>query len=309
MIYWRDPRPDEGVIQEIAPGVIISTAFRRLTVGAIITGSGIICVDVPPYPEDARLWRSLLQQRYRQPIRLVVVTDPHRDRLLGLYWFHDAQVIAHSVTYEIIRNLPTSFVEQSADLLARNSEERASFNGVRLRLPVVTFDDRMTAYVDNFGLPLLAMPGPTPGSIWVHLPEQEVVFTGDSVTIGQHPHMALAQSKLWLNSLSLLRRPRFAAEIIVPGRGDVTGKDATQALSEFLRYARRRVSRIFKSERPRADVAALVPTFMEMYPIAPGEQEDVYRRLRAGLENIYEEYRRAAEANEIDEDDDGGDDD
>lgn len=279
-------------MQEITENIIVSTRFRRITVGAILTKTGIICIDVPPYPEDARAWRNMLQERYRKPIRLIVITDAHRDRLLGLYWFHDAQLVGHDATYDAMRALPSTFVEQAAEELATSSEERASFTGVRLRLPITTFNYRMTAYVGDYGLPLMAMPGPTPGNVWVHLPEKGVVFTGDSVVLNQHPYMARAQSKQWLNSLTVLRRPRFTADVIVAGRGMVYDKNETQELSEFLRYVRRRVQRLYRARRPRADMVNMVPSLLNQFPIPLAQQEDVFRRVRLGLESIYDEFMR-----------------
>lgn len=288
-------------MQEIAEGVVVETGLRRITVGAIATGKGIVCVDVPPFPDQARAWRYGLEQHFGQPIRLLILTDAHRDRLLGAYWYGDVHIIAHDATARAIRALPGTFVDQAADALAMNSEERAAFAGVRLRMPRVTFSERMMAYVEEVGIPLLAMPGPTPGNVWVHLADRRVVFTGDSVVVGQPLQMTQAQSKPWLSSLTQLRRPRFAADVIVPGRGPVTDKAATQPISEYLRYARRRVQRLYRAGRPRADVANLVPRFMEQFPIPPGETEEVQRRVRAGLESIYDEFRRG-EATEDDED-------
>ncbi len=279
-------------MQEIAPGVMVATEFRRITVGAVATGDGIVCIDVPPYPDDARAWKAALQERYVQPVRVVVVTDAHRDRLLGLHWFEGAQLIAHDAAFEAMRLLPNSFVEQAADTLATNSEERAGFAGVRLRMPWITFSERMVVYVNDYPVSLVSMPGPTPGNIWAHLPEQRVIFTGDSVVIGQHPYMAQVQSKKWLNSLSVLRRPRFPAQMIVPGRGPVTDKESTRAISDFLRYVRRRVYRLYRTGRPRADIANLVPGLLGQFPIPPGQNEEVQRRLKAGLERIYDEFRQ-----------------
>ncbi len=278
-------------MQEIAEGVVVSTEFRRITVGAIVTGRGIVCVDVPPYPDDAQRWQAMLLERFKQPIRAVVLTDSHRDRLPGLHWFDTATIVAHTATFYAMKALPNAFMDQMADALSMDSRERSSFVGVKLRLPRVTFDDRMTIYVEDVGVPLLAMPGPTPGNVWVHLPDQRVVFTGDSVVLNQPLVMGQAQSKAWLNSLTLLRRPRFAADVVVPGRGPVTDKDSTQAISEFLRYLRRRVQRLYRSGHPRSDIANIVPGIMAQLTCPPGDEEDVQRRLKTGLESIYDEFR------------------
>jgi glyoxylase-like metal-dependent hydrolase (beta-lactamase superfamily II) len=276
-------------MQEIAEGVVVATEYRRITVGAIATGRGIVCVDVPPYPVEARQWYACLRDYFKQPIRYVILTDAHRDRLLGLHWFEEADIIAHDATHQAIAALPSAFVEQAADALSRDSGERLSFSGVRLRLPRVTFSQRMRVYVEENSVPVQAMPGPTPGNAWVHLSDRRVVFTGDSVVLNQPPFMAQTQSKSWLDSLTALRRPRFAADVIVPGRGPLAHKEATQQLSEIVRQARRLVQRFQRAGKPRMDIGELLPEFLTSLDVSPGEESEVHRRLRAGLEGIYDE--------------------
>lgn len=290
-------------MQEIAEGIVVSTEFRRITVGAFATGRGVVCIDVPPIPEDAHRWRSQLLEYFKQPIRLVVLTDAQRDRLVGLHWFDDAYVIAHDATMQTMRGLPANFVDLTADLLAHDSDERLSFVGVRLCYPRVTFNDRMTAYVHDVGVELMAMPGPTPGNVWVQFPEQGIIFVGDSVVMNVPPYMARAQSKAWLDSLTLLRRERFGAEIIVPGRGPLTDRESTTQLSEFLRYVRRRVMHFHRAGRQRVEVLDLLPDVMDRVPfLSVGEREDVERRVKTGLESIFDEFVLAASLEEQPED-------
>jgi glyoxylase-like metal-dependent hydrolase (beta-lactamase superfamily II) len=278
-------------MQEIAEGIVVSSEFRRITVGAFATGAGLVCIDVPPFPADARRWRSQIQERFKQPIRLVILTDAQRDRLLGLHWFDEAVIVAHDATFQAMRALPGNFVDLSADLLAADSSERLSFAGVRLCYPRVSFSQRMTAYVQDVPLSLTAMPGPTPGNVWVHFEDQGIWFVGDSVVNGVAPYMARAQSKAWLDSLTFLRRPRSGADMIVPGRGPLTTREATLPLSEFLRYLRRRVQSFVRTERPRGELLELVPDVMgRLEHVLPAEREDVERRVRAGLESIYDEF-------------------
>jgi cyclase len=283
-------------MREIAEGVVVSTDFRRLTVGAIATGKGIVCIDVPPYPRDARLWRSLLMERFKQPIKMVILTDAHPDRLLGLYWYEEACIVAQTESCQLIRSLPTGIVDQVADAISTNSDERSSFIGVRLRYPRVTFSQQMTAYVENVGIPLMAMPGPTPGNLWLHLPDDRLVFTGDSVVVNDAPYMTNTHSKDWLNSLTMLRRPRFAVDVVVPGRGPLVDKEASLPISEFLRYLRRRVQSLIRSGRPRTDIEDVIPDVLAHTPYAPADHTLIEGRIRAGMEAVYDEFLLEAQA-------------
>lgn len=278
-------------MQEIASGIFVETGFRRVNVGAILTADGWVLIDTPPYPEDARCWRESLQEVRDAPIRAIVTTDCHRDRFLGNFWFDTRVVIAHAESINHIRSLPSAFVDSAIEALAQDSVERHQFSNMRLRLPTVSFTRRMQLRYGGWEIPLLAMPGPTAGSLWVHLPEHGVLFAGDSIIVNQHLYISNSSTKDWLENMTNLRRSRFAAEIIVPGRGPLTDKAATEPVSNYLRLARRRVHSLYRAGRPRADTSSLVPELLPMFPYQEHELERVQRRIKTGLDRIYEEFK------------------
>jgi glyoxylase-like metal-dependent hydrolase (beta-lactamase superfamily II) len=278
-------------VQELAPGVFVHTGFRRVTVGAILTDSGFVLIDTPPYPDDARCWRELLADISDLPVLAIVNTDAHRDRILGNGWFGARVVVAHEDTVLQVQSLPGTFMDAAIDALAHDTSERISFAGMRLHLPNIGFSRRMHLRYGGAAIPLLAMPGPETGSLWVHLPEQRVVFTGDSIIIDQHPYINSPCTKIWLDNLTALRRARFAADQIVPGRGPLVDKSATEPISNYLRLARRRVYSLYRAGRPRADTVTLVPELLELFPFREADLERVQRRIKGGLDRIYEEFK------------------
>jgi glyoxylase-like metal-dependent hydrolase (beta-lactamase superfamily II) len=278
-------------VQELAPGVYIETSFRRVNVGAILTGAGFVLIDTPPYPDDAHAWRHMLAQQSDRPVLAIVNTDCHTDRILGNGWFNARVVVAHDDTIVRLENLPSSFLDGAIDTLAHTLVERNSFSGTQLRPPTVGFTHRMQLRYGGRSIPLLAMPGPTAGSLWVHLPEQGIVFVGDSVIADQHPYVSSSSTKNWLDSLTILRRSRFAADWIVPGRGPLVDKEATEPISNYLRLARRRVQSLYRAGRPRADTSTLVPELLELFPYDESDPEPIQRRIKTGLDRIYEEIK------------------
>jgi cyclase len=278
-------------VQELAPGVFVETGFRRINLGAILTGEGFILIDTPPFPDDARIWRARLADVSDRPIRVIITTDCHRDRLVGSGWFHTPVIVAHDETVSSIKNLPPTFIDSAVEALIRTPVERGWFANARLRIPSVGFSRKMQVRLGSTSVPLLAMPGPTLGSVWIHLPEQRIVFTGDSVVINQHPYIASPCTKTWLDNLSNLRRTRFAADVIVPGRGTLTDKSATEPLSQYLRLVRRRVLRLYEEGRPRADTITLIPELLDQFPYRDDELESIQRRIKIGLDRVYEEIK------------------
>jgi glyoxylase-like metal-dependent hydrolase (beta-lactamase superfamily II) len=141
-----------------------------------------------------------------------------------------------------------------------------------------------------------AVAGAAAGSVWVRLPEQEVLFVGDSVVVGQHPYLAGAtDTRAWLKTLVELRRARFPVRLIVPGRGPVCGKEDTLPLSDYIQRARRRVRSIHYAGGGRGDLVGLMVEFLSMFPVGDAEQERVQRDVRDGLERVYEELQPAEE--------------
>jgi glyoxylase-like metal-dependent hydrolase (beta-lactamase superfamily II) len=278
-------------VQQLAPGIFIETSFRRVNVGAILTDEGFILIDTPPYPDEARCWREMLADEADKPIIAIINTDWHRDRVVGNSWFNGRAIIAHEDTILQLRNLPSTFIDSAVDSLSETSIERSQFAGAHLRVPTVGFTQRMQIRYGSRSIPLLAMPGPTSGSVWVHLPEERVLFTGDSITVDQHPYIASSYTKNWLDSLTALRRSRFAADHIVPGRGPLVDKIATEEISNYLRLARRRVYSLYRAGRPRADTVTLVPELLEMFPYYESDSERIQRRIKGGLDRIYEEFK------------------
>ncbi len=278
-------------MQELAPGVYIETGFRRVNVGAILTDAGFVLIDTPPYPEDARAWREMLAAESVRPILAIVNTDCHIDRIVGNGWFNARVIVGHEDTIARLENLPSSFLDSAIDTLAHNMAERNSFVGVQLQVPTVGFTYRLHLRYGGHNIPLLAMPGPTAGNLWVHLPEQRIVFVGDSVLADQHPHISSPSTKDWLESLTILRRSRFAADWIIPGRGPLVDKEATEPISNYLRLARRRVQSLYRAGRPRADTSILVPELLDLFPYDDSDPEQIQRRIKTGLDRIYEEIK------------------
>ncbi len=287
-------------VQEIAPGVFVETGCTLVTVGAVLTDEGWICIDTPPMPAEARAWLDALRAISQQPVQYLVLTDPHRDRILGSELF-GAPVVAHEASARLILDLKQPFVSQAADELSANDNDLVAIASLNLVPPQVSFSESMALISGGREVTLQHRPGPTRGSLWVIVSDCKVIFAGDSVVIGQPPLIADAATKQWLNALTELRRERYAGWIVVPGRGEPVRPAATAPLSEYLRGARRRIASLCRAGRPRSEVGGLVADFLTHFSYPPDRREEMQRRIRAGLEAIYDEIRAQDGGEESDE--------
>ena len=83
-------------MKQIAPHIYVHDGYRGVTVGCIITPHGPICIDSPTLPSDARDWRARIAKLSDKPVRMVVLTDAHRDRILGVQYLGGI-VVAHDL--------------------------------------------------------------------------------------------------------------------------------------------------------------------------------------------------------------------
>jgi glyoxylase-like metal-dependent hydrolase (beta-lactamase superfamily II) len=275
---------------ELAPDIYVETGFRRITVGAVLTSEGWVCMDTPPHPDDAQRWRDTLKAISPQPVRYVISTDYHRDHILGNAWF-EAPLVAQATSAAQMLQYSQSFVAQAADELKANESDVVKLPSQRLRKPEISFTTMLTLYCSNRLIELQSRPSATLGSLWVVLKDSKIIFAGDSVITGQHPIITNGVSKPWLDALRWLRLERHRGWRVVTGRGGVIAHDETGELSEYLRVARRRISSLCRADRPRSEVAQLVSEFMDFFPYDSAQKEETQRQVRAGLEAIYDEMR------------------
>ena len=276
-------------MKEIASNVYASTELPGVNVGFIVMPAGAIAVDAPILPQDARAWRQRVVEIAGGPILYVVLTDAHPDRLLSAGLL-EAPIVAARAAHDQASVYTEGFWRGVVESWARRFPEAADdMSGVSVVLPEVMFSSGLTLHKGGMDVTVRHVDGAAPGSAWVYLPEQDVLFAGDTVVAESHPFLhAAPDTKAWLNTLTALRRARFSKTIIVPGRGPLCDQAASRPLSEYIALARRRV-RSWHAAGARADVGDSVAEMLPLFPVPDDERELVPRRIKAGLDRLYEE--------------------
>jgi glyoxylase-like metal-dependent hydrolase (beta-lactamase superfamily II) len=286
-------------MKEIAPNVFVNTSSSLVTVGAIRSGDGWVCIDAPPYPADADAWLAALKAVDDRPVRFLINTDYHRDRIIGNQQF-GAPVVAHEYAARRVLELGDNYISQTADSLNGSEHDLMALANLELAPPQLSFSSIMTLYAGDLSIELVSKPSATAGSLWVVLDDAKVIFAGDTVVTRQHPYIDSCASKNWLEVLRSIRHERYSDWTIVSGREGVIDPADTEQLSEYLRVARRRVTSVIRAEGPRSEVSRAVPEMQEYFPIKGGKDRVQYR-IKAGLEAIYDEMSTLSENDEDEE--------
>lgn len=101
--------------------------------------------------------------------------------------------------------------------------------------PSVTFDDRLTMYVDALELQVIFVgPAHTTNDSIVWIPERNLLLAGDLVFSHCTPFVIQGSLIGHLRALEILRG--LKAETVVPGHGDICGPRAIEDAIAYLRF-------------------------------------------------------------------------
>jgi glyoxylase-like metal-dependent hydrolase (beta-lactamase superfamily II) len=278
-------------MQQIANGVFVETDYEGVTVGAIVRENGIICIDAPTYPRDARHWAMRVRQLAPVPVQYVILTDHHGDRIMNTRWL-DAPIISHQQAAEKLNSYDKRYPQPLLDsLLWRNPEYGRELVSSPVDKPAVSFTDKLTLVQNGLTLTVQHVAGPTSGSLWVILPEAGVLFSGDSVVADTHPLLSEANSSRWLDSLQELQQTIDAGYTIIPGRGRLCGPEGARCTTEYLWRVRDCVESHYRQERPREELSHYVAELLATFPLDGVPRDWMQRQIRLGLDRVYDEVR------------------
>lgn len=272
-------------MQEIAPHVYIETGYIGVTLGAINWPHGLILIDCPFRPEDARSWRSALLNLGGGVDRMMVTLDGHHDRTIGSRAM-ECTVVAHQDVANLFRARSSTFKTNPSGTGAE-WELYSSLGTIRWVLPEISFSEKLLIYWDDTPISLEHRPGSAEGAIWAVLPKQNIVFLGDAVMSSQPPFLETADIPLWIDSLQELLSEEYQNYLLVSGReGLVTHNDVRSQISLLAKINRLLESLLSENAMPD-ETNSLVPKLIDDFEFSI-EREIIYQqRLSYGLKSYY----------------------
>lgn len=278
-------------MQEIAENVFIETEYDWVNVGALRTRRGIIAIDVPSYPRQARDWAMRLHTLTPRSVQYTILTDYHGDRILNARWLN-APVIAHEATADKLRSYDKRYPQPLLEsLTSRNPEQGRELSPSPVEHASMSFTKLMQLWKGGYEIQLVALPGPTSGSIGVYLPGTGVLFTGDTVVTNTPPLLNEANTAVWLDTIKQLQNWPEPIQHIVPGRGKPCTLDSLTAVADYIQIMRQRIQEHIDAERPREEIHSYFMEFMSRYPNTPLPPDWLKRQIKLSLDHVYDEIQ------------------
>jgi len=242
---WAGVRPDSPRFP-----VMGNTTF-------VISDEGVVVFDGGGLPSMAEQIIAKVRSLTNQPVTHVVISHWHGDHHFGiapfLEIFPNVQVIAHRFTDRAMRGSTIDYIENYAtfgekrlhvyqqiietgkdaegnlatehDLMVYRQiirdfdQVRPDFDRVKLTLPTVVFDDRLTLRSGERTIELMNLgPGNTEGDIVMWLADEKIVSTGDLIVLPS-PYAFNVPPRAWAGTMRKLNQLEYRT--LVPGHGSV----------------------------------------------------------------------------------------
>ena len=214
-------------MQRVTPHVFTSTEIRGCNPSYVVTSAGVVVIDTPQLPTKAVAMRRAAEEH--GPIRYVVNTEHHVDHIFGNYWFKGAGEVVHHRGVADNFMVPTPDLDpfayaleaiptddpDAADIVPDRDTYYEDPNAGDL---VFTGDLEMKVGEKTFHL--IHTPGHTPGQVAVYVPDERVVFTGDTVFSECQTWLMTSDIDQWVGALDLIAG--LDVDTVVPGHGPVT---------------------------------------------------------------------------------------
>lgn len=225
--------------------------------GLITAGATSLLIDTL---FDLRLTQAMLDEMEPltsvAPIRQALNTHGNGDHWFGNQLLPDGiPIIAASHAAEEMRTTPPSLLQALSTVpgLPPDLEafvERAfgpfDFAGIEPRFPTETFDGRRELVIGERRAEVIELgPAHTSSDSIVHVPDADVVFTGDLLFIEATPIMWAGPASNWIEACD--RILELGARILVPGHGPVTDDSGVRDVQRYLRYVRDEAQKRFEA--------------------------------------------------------------
>lgn len=286
-------------MEEIAKQVYVETVYDGVNVGAMITPTGVICVDVPSYARDARDWAARMHRLSPYPVLNIILTDSSGDRILNTRWLN-APIIMQQGSADLLGTYEKRYPQHLMESLAqRNPHRGRELSGGAVEHPTMSFSGEMVMFKHGQQIVFHSAIGPNPGTAWIILPERGVLFAGDTLMADTHPLFAAGTSAEWLKTLDALR-PYARTHTIMPGRGPVMlagSGDAIAAIDASVAYIkalRERVSQHIQVGLPKESLTTYVLEFLAKFPLGSLPKEWMEQQIQNSLDYLYDEVQSDA---------------
>ena len=176
-------------IIEVANGIFARLHDGLTHAGILVGEDSVLVIDSLRVPSFARELISDVKLITNKPIKYVIDTHAHWDHSWGNEEFPEATIIGHDNCYSEM--VDVEYTEQWRSQIITSGDpwaEEAKL--VNVTPPNLTFESKMSLYFGGRELRLLYLgKAHTSGDIYIHVPSEKLLFTGDVIQDRRVPYL------------------------------------------------------------------------------------------------------------------------
>lgn len=230
---------DANITVQPAAGNVYMLQGPGGNIGVLATDAGLLLVDDKFAPLAEKI-EAAMKDLEDKELKYIINTHYHGDHTGSNQFFsHKAPIFAH----ENVRKRLSSKADHHSD-----------------SLPVVTYKDGITIYLDNEEIQLTHLPsGHTDGDTYVYFKNANVLHTGDLFFEVGFPYIDLKSGgsvKGYLASVNHMLANTPDDVTIIPGHGKLTNKKSLAAFAKMLAFSINKVSKALAAGQLESDIVA-----------------------------------------------------
>ncbi|HSA78367.1 MAG TPA: MBL fold metallo-hydrolase [Nitrospirota bacterium] len=229
--------PDDATRKNPA-GIPVATSG-----GFVIGDDAVLVIESMLNSRLAGQMLALIREKTKKPILYVVNTSYHGDHSYGNQFFpKGTQFVQHVTTQQYIQSHFTDDVSFMKKYFGTNQ----GLEELKPQRAHILVHDGSTIDLDLGGKRVQVMHlgfGQTEGDLFIWLPKEKVLFTGNAI-ISDGPSLCWLLDGKFEQSLATLRKIRAMLPkdaIVVPGHGYPTGLNAVEYAIEYLEELKKQV--------------------------------------------------------------------
>jgi len=222
------------MMQTYRDRILVETEYIGANVSCIVTAKGLVLIDSPFLPPDARDWSEKIKAETGKEIAYLINTDHHYDHVMGNTFLTENTICheaaARGMGYLRDKTALKDIIKGSFPDVLKNFE--TDIDNLNIVPPLISFHKTMTLNMGDATITLEFAGGHSPGTILIQFEEEKAVFTGDNVE-GQFPFLGQARFKPWRETLNKILS--MDIDLVIPGHGPVGGMEMVEKYSVFFR--------------------------------------------------------------------------
>ena len=232
--------------EEIGNDLFAFTAEGDPNSGIIVGDDSVMVIDAQATPTLARQVIQKVRSVTDKPISHLVLSHYHAVRVLGAAEYKASNIIMSSKARSMVVERGQEDWDSEFDRFPRLFQGYEEIPG--LTWPTTTFENKMSVFLGKRRVDLYYLGrAHTAGDIVIHVPDSNVLFTGDIVEYKSACYCGDAHLQEWPKTLGKIAK--FQAVSLVPGRGDALTDprqidDAIELTEDFVTSTFKSVSKI-----------------------------------------------------------------